>query len=367
MKTIELSICGNYVADWAIVKGLLELAQNVIDEGGDIQYHPDTEEIYFNTNVHLPLDTLMLGATTKKDSKTTIGEKGEGYKLAALVLLREKAGLHVLRKDHENWVFVMEKSDLFGADVLKVQLHNDLQPPPSEWETQFIASGIDEETWNSFTSFVLQLRDHETLGIYGGGSILKDMAGFVFVGGLFVLSDPSLEYGYNLAAGSVSLDRDRVTIPTWELYHACSLLHSKLSNRKTLEKLIAKEAPDVSQLHYHKNETVNKSMKKVATDIIVANNNAVPVPYDSKIQEYSHTMEGAFVPANKCITDSVYVEAHSELVETPVEPCKFIQVREEDLKNVQRLLALIEDESVNLSLENSIPEAVVLVDKMLAC
>ena len=90
MKKYELSLSRNYVSSWGIEEAIRELLQNAKDSNGedviDIDKSSGTITIT-NKNTSIPSSTLLLGNTSKGDDLDKIGQFGEGYKLALLVLV----------------------------------------------------------------------------------------------------------------------------------------------------------------------------------------------------------------------------------------------------------------------------------------
>lgn len=92
----ELSLTPNYVSDWTFNDALRELIQNGIDQETirpdnkfSIDYDEGKEVIRLvNKNAKLKISTLLLGKTNKSNDEDTVGQFGEGYKIAALVLNR---------------------------------------------------------------------------------------------------------------------------------------------------------------------------------------------------------------------------------------------------------------------------------------
>ena len=94
MRKIELSLASDYVPSWTIVDAIRELFQNALDQ--EVQspgnkatwsYENGTFKIS-NKQSTLTTKTLLLGTSSKSEDTRTIGQFGEGYKIATLVLLR---------------------------------------------------------------------------------------------------------------------------------------------------------------------------------------------------------------------------------------------------------------------------------------
>ena len=97
MSKIELTISPNYVPTWTYLDAVRELFQNALDQEEQnpenvMRWSYDEDALSLTiSNAHstLSIASLLLGQTSKADDKSTIGQFGEGYKIATLVLLRE--------------------------------------------------------------------------------------------------------------------------------------------------------------------------------------------------------------------------------------------------------------------------------------
>lgn len=223
MKKYELSLSRNYVSSWGIEEAIRELLQNAKDSNGeeviDIDKSSGTITIT-NKNTSIPSSTLLLGNTSKRDDLDKIGQFGEGYKLALLVLLREGKELFI-KNGGKNWIPSFEYSDNFECEVLCITETdgngNDLifeisgfnSSELDELETEFL--GLNGQAYNSIqTSYGEILTD-------------SDYKGKVFVDGLPVYEDDNFDYGYNFKPCYVSLDRDRKSINIYELKRLTAL------------------------------------------------------------------------------------------------------------------------------------------------
>jgi len=127
MSKIELTLAPNYVPTWTLVDAVRELFQNALDqqrqnsENEASWHYDDVTGVLTISNATSKLTTasLLLGQTTKADDKSTIGQFGEGYKIATLVLLRE--GKNVVFYNYgarEVWRPRFVKSRRFDTDIL---------------------------------------------------------------------------------------------------------------------------------------------------------------------------------------------------------------------------------------------------------
>lgn len=243
MTKIELTISKNYVPTWGIVEAIRELFQNALDQetqypGNEMswEYNPDTQTLLIaNKTSVLRAESLLLGATTKSSDVTTIGQFGEGYKIATLVLLRNNKQITFHNYGvKETWKPRFVKSRRFGTEILTFfiekasifkQLNNsDLTIEingitPTEFETQIKPSNLH----------ILQDFDVIENSQYGRAISIP---GKVFVNGLFVCDYEPYHYGYDFKPEYISLDRDRKMVSDFDLRWSASRIwaNSKLQD-----------------------------------------------------------------------------------------------------------------------------------------
>lgn len=96
INSYELTLTPNYVSDWNFNDALRELIQNgtdqeVLDPDNEFQIDYSQKEKVLrlkNRKSVLKINTLLLGRSSKANNEDTVGQFGEGYKIAALVLDR---------------------------------------------------------------------------------------------------------------------------------------------------------------------------------------------------------------------------------------------------------------------------------------
>lgn len=219
MKTYELSLSPNYVSNWKEADAVRELLQNAIDqENMETSYLGNTLSIT-SRGVKLDVSTLILGNTTKANQSDKIGQYGEGYKLALLVLLRNGHDVTIYN-GAEIWHPYFEVSETFNTPVLKIDVE-DICDNISLDQLTFEITNISEFVYadlkklfpcieNDFGSDIVDCENGQIL-------LDKRFTGKIFVGGLYVQDDSNFKYGYNFKPEVVTLDRDRKAINYWSL------------------------------------------------------------------------------------------------------------------------------------------------------
>ncbi|KAL1953003.1 hypothetical protein VTO42DRAFT_3774 [Malbranchea cinnamomea] len=282
--TYQLGLTTAYVNSWNPEDAFRELYQNwkdailtsfdihprtfrpVLEESAhEIQvtlHHPLTEEllgyIRFNkrsgkleiTNfkAQLELQNLSLGGTTKTGDDRVAGTHGEGFKVAALVLLREQHAVQIFASSHI-WTFGMSNSKnptLFcrvrkpaGDTVSKARIEYGLKvaenvPREMEaniWEdVSFVVSkgrggrAISTPTFREWLKVTLDIHTPAVEDVIqtDHGDLILDprFKGRVFLKGLQLLqnraSGKQYQYSYNLISGRVNRDRESMADPEEE-------------------------------------------------------------------------------------------------------------------------------------------------------
>lgn len=229
MSKFELSLASDYVPDWTIVDAIRELFQNALDQEAQMpdntaswSYKDGTFKISNKTST-LETRSLLLGTTTKEGDDRTIGQFGEGYKIATLVLLRNAKKVTIYNYGlREVWRPRFVKSRRFGAKILTFFVDKKYpwtQVPDNDLTIE--VTGITEEEWHDKivpSNLHLQtgVKIEETSEF---GEALGDPrhAGLVFVNGLYVCKYEPYHFGYNFKPGSLKLDRDRKLVSDFDL------------------------------------------------------------------------------------------------------------------------------------------------------
>lgn len=232
MKRFDLGMSINYCPTWGVVESVREFFQNAHDEEivnpenkMYFGYDKDSKTLRIgNKNGRLTTNTLLLGQSSKIDNSETIGQHGEGYKVATVVLLRNGKGVKVYnRADKEVWTAKTIKSRRYQADVVVFDIEKvSIFKSVPDHDLIFEISGIDEDEYNAIVDsnlFLQDLREGENYITSNPGYPLttrmckvltgEKHAGKLFVGGLYVTTSKYAKYGYDFAPGLVKLDRDR--------------------------------------------------------------------------------------------------------------------------------------------------------------
>lgn len=259
MRKFELSITPSYVPSWGIVEAVRELFQNALDQE---KQHPDntmhwsydeaTQQLTIsNKSSVLEASSLLLGQTTKADDESTIGQFGEGYKIATLVLLRE--GKNVTFYNYgkkEIWRPRFVNSRRYGTQILTffVETLKVWNKVPDNNLT-IVIEGITTHEFHKYIvpSNLYMRKDFKILESTPYGDIL-DIPGQVFVNGLFVCNFKPYKHSYNFKPGRIKLDRDRKMASDFDLRWQASKLWSVATDTDHITQLLSDGAADVAYL-----------------------------------------------------------------------------------------------------------------------
>jgi len=273
MTTFTLSLSPEYVLAWKLWEAVRELIQNSIDqsecgpESSQVFHYNKCDETLTIGTTHCRLDprTLLLGVSTKRDDENMIGQFGEGYKLAMLVLTRSQYEVVVYNND-TIWRPKFEYSEKYGEHVLVV--HVEPNPKPCNG-VMFCILGVSQADYESL---------HEKYLVDAKPDTIYDedyMRGRIFVGGLYVCEIDDLEYGYNFRPGRLRLDRDRGMASSWDVKYETSRLWEKQCVDEKLYSLLERGSADVASVsHVHLKPTQNAYL---AERFVTAHPGVVPV------------------------------------------------------------------------------------------
>lgn len=262
----ELTISTGYVPDWTYVEAVRELFQNAIDNERvnpdnkmSISHTGDVLEISNKTS-KLTLDSLLLGSSTKRDDDRTIGQHGEGYKIAFMVLLREGKNITVENYGaNELWTTKLVNSRRYnGAKVVQIEVDkNPFWKKNVNNDLNIIVEGISESEYDDIVKANLFLQDDvDASEMTSSGQVLfgDDNVGRIFVKGLYVstMNSMGLRYGYNFDTTGIKLDRDRKLVSSFDISYYASKIWAELAKNdkytEDIADMIQSKAPDVEYL-----------------------------------------------------------------------------------------------------------------------
>lgn len=259
MSKFELSLAANYVSDWDIYDAVREFVQNAIDQSiqkeenpWSCEYHEDTQTLEIgNVSSVLEANTLLLGSSTKRDDEDTVGQFGEGYKIATLVAIR--CGKEVVFYNYgkkEVWHPRMVKSRRYGAEILTFFTEKHLWKQPPDKNLTIVIKGITPEEYQEILRRTLALQENIDCEKTYKGTVLYDEKhkGMIFVNGLYVMTDSKLNNGYDIPAKFLKLDRDRKMVADFDLKWHISTIMREISNSAKVAESVLSNTEDTKFL-----------------------------------------------------------------------------------------------------------------------
>lgn len=225
-KCYELTLTPNYVSDWTFNDAIRELIQNGVDQEVldnenhfSIEYDDERRVLQLkNSKSALKINTLLLGRSSKAGNDDTVGQFGEGYKIAALVLNRIGKTFTVLNnKKNEVWESRFKNSEKWLEKILAFYISK------RETEDAGLCIEVGNVSWSEYSNLSnvwigMCDFDYEKVETqYGEILTDEEFEGQVFVNGLFVDCNSDLQYGYNFKPKYINLERDRKTCDTWNV------------------------------------------------------------------------------------------------------------------------------------------------------
>lgn len=271
-ETYELTLTENYVADWNFLDAIRELIQNgtdqeILDKNNhfEIIYNPGEKTLQLiNSTSKLKINTLLLGRSTKSRNADTVGQFGEGYKIAALVLNRIGKSFAIYNNNkNEIWTSKFANSKKWMEKILQFTVtENETDNKGLVIEIGNVTYWEYEEISDIWLQRYEEQNDVEKIHTMYGDILLNDeLSGRVFVNGLSVNSKNDMHYGYDFKPKYIKLERDRRTCDDWEMGDVTTMMicEAVLAGTLSIEdvtKLADMQARDIyhMQFCYHKGE-----------------------------------------------------------------------------------------------------------------
>lgn len=346
----ELPFATTYVPDWTYVQAFRELFQNALDNETE---NPENEMLFeydkenqtlsvCNKTSALEMNSLLLGSTTKANNEDTIGQHGEGYKIAFLVLLREHKTITVLNYGkRETWEVKLVKSRRYSGNlvpVIKVNRDAIWKKAPSH-DLTITVGNISEEEYENVVKHNLNIQDSvQALEIQGGNRVLtcESERGNIYVKGLFVCHKTDLRYGYDFAPKLLKLDRDRRMVESFDLVWSTSgfwkLLFSQKIMQSEVMEMIEENALDVRYIENNSSSLYGapaNANQDISESLAIRfrstkGSNAIPVTCDEELETVNESGK------KPVIVNSVMASYLKKAQETEIEqPGEKVSVAEE--------------------------------------
>lgn len=230
MKSVKLTITPTYVSHWSWWEGARELIQNAIDAGDhEVLFIKDTITIV-SYGGKLPIQSLLLGKTTKEEDETKIGKYGEGMKLAFLCLLREGADV-TMWNGKDVWKPTLEMDDAFDEKVLTINIEEGACDNRQDNHVSVLIKGIPDHVLSEIKRNYAPAREDLEVVVeadgYGKAYAKKNSKDCrLYVNGLYVTTvNGNYKFDYDFPAEVFTLDRDRNQAQDFEVrWNATRLL-----------------------------------------------------------------------------------------------------------------------------------------------
>lgn len=254
MATFNLNLTKNYCSSWGVWEAVREIIQNGLDNENQnsqnkfsMEYNPNTEKLYLsNTESILERNTILMGKTTKENDEKSIGQYGEGYKVALAVLTRLGKPVYINNyKKNEKWQPVLIKDKQYGGEeVVKLKITSYVFKKTPDNNLTWVIGDITQEEYDKINENYITKKSVKG-NFYSSslGDILFDEVyrGHIFVSGLFVGVNKNIKYGYSFPPNRIKLDRDRRTVADFELQWNTSSIWSEMSKEEKYSSVV-KEA-----------------------------------------------------------------------------------------------------------------------------
>lgn len=276
-KIYELSLVKNYVSHWGLAEACRELIQNALDSDSPFVYSFDRSEQGTYTLrltsefAKLSPQTLLLGATSKADSKDAIGSFGEGYKIALLVLTRMGYDVDMLNGELL-WKPRFRFNRQFGEELLAIE--ESQAPTRGNKGLTFLVHGLSEDEVESIKASCIRMQDHiGAIKLTSYGDILLERAGELYVGGLLICKT-QMKFGYNIKPEFIRLERDRQTVSSWDLKSITKEMWFETKEFDRIAEMVQDEVDDLEYVQYGCPELVKEAcyqlFRKNNPDALVA-------------------------------------------------------------------------------------------------
>ena len=259
----ELPLSADYVQSWGVVQAIREIVQNCLDSDSPFEWAVTKEE---NDTFTLTLSSrfsgltpahLILGSSSKSENDGQIGQFGEGFKLAMLVLTRDGHEV-IIENNGYVWLPLFKFSKKFESEILQVK---SIKNPCEPNGLNFIIRDLTEEQMQEVYRSNLHMRDYPQHKETAWGNILLDDPAKLYVNGLFVC-DIEAEHGYDIKPEHLKLDRDRRSVPSFDLHWTIANMWRDTGEFGLIAEKMEAESPDMKGMEWNDTALVKEACYK---------------------------------------------------------------------------------------------------------
>lgn len=298
MSRYELGMALNYASNWGIVDAVREFFQNATDAEIEdpenkmfFTYDAEKELLAIgNLKSKLTPASLLMGSSSKIGQGATVGEHGEGYKVATVVLMRNGITVSMYNNEaSEVWTSKIVNSRRYGTEVVVFDIKKEFFNKENNLVIEL--KGITESMWEAIVDSNLSLQEIVNCGIGGtkesvNGRVLLEPAykGKIYVNGMYVCTKEQLAMGYDFKPGVLKLDRDRQCLDSIDVCTESSKLLAGVHDAEFL--MSVKNTPDAKFSWIYINTPVPKESEpdiKETEEFVQEVSDRV---YDSLKEEY---------------------------------------------------------------------------------
>lgn len=247
MQLIYTSISPNYCPDWGTREALRELVQEGLDVrtvyGCRVDFRWENGWLVIEDDgPGLPVSALALGVSGKRDNEKTIGQFGEGLKLACLVLAREGRVVEIETVGRTLEAEIVYSSD-YGCEVLGFYVRENDRPKGARIKAEATKDEA-EDAMGLFLELspcrhVVPVGENEFANAGLDDEIFLP-GGTVYVQGAAVLTGENTKefmFSYNLKDKKL-VNRDRWAVDAYQLNNAIAAAWRRCNNRYLIKRLL---------------------------------------------------------------------------------------------------------------------------------
>jgi len=251
-------ISEKYCENWTIQSAIREIIANAIDATSDPELSwSNGMGTVANIGCFIETSHLLLGESTKRENEGNIGQFGEGFKIAALVFVRQGRKFSIRTKKN-NFVFFTKFSADFGCNILGV----DVRECEKEIDGTYVGFECTEEEFNSAKNLFIKFNPAPELT-----DCILDSPGRIYVLGVQVLDHFNSLFGYNISHKTL-INRDRTILDTSALNREITNILSSCTDKTVIEKLITNGNEFSSMAEYANSLYVSWAPLQVWKDVL---------------------------------------------------------------------------------------------------